>query len=68
MIHVGDHPEGVAVAAGAVWVANNGSGTVSRIDPRNNDVTAIVRTGYHPLAIAGNADRVWVAVTGSPEQ
>ena len=32
-IPVGNGPSGVAVGAGAVWVANRSDGTVSRIDP-----------------------------------
>ena len=35
-IPVGSAPSGVAVGAGAVWVANSGDGTVSKIDPRDN--------------------------------
>jgi YVTN family beta-propeller protein len=33
----------VAVGRGAVWVANSGEGTVSRIDPASNRVVATVR-------------------------
>jgi YVTN family beta-propeller protein len=37
---------GVPVAGeGAVWVPNTGDGTVSRIDPRTNRVTATIRIG-----------------------
>jgi DNA-binding beta-propeller fold protein YncE len=32
-IPVGDRPLGVAYSGGTVWVANYGSGTVSRVDP-----------------------------------
>lgn len=32
-IRVGERPSGIATGAGAVWVANAGDGTVTRIDP-----------------------------------
>ena len=38
-ITVGSSPSGVAVGAGAVWVANSGDSTVSRIDPTTSRVT-----------------------------
>ena len=34
-IKAGEGPYGVAIGFGSVWVANNGDGTVSRIDPRH---------------------------------
>jgi YVTN family beta-propeller protein len=64
-VHVGDRPDGVAVAAGSVWVANHHAGTVSRIDPRTDRVVATVRTGYFPLGIAGDADGVWITISGT---
>jgi YVTN family beta-propeller protein len=41
-VTVGDTPTSIAVGEGAVWVANTGDGTVSRIDPATNEVTASV--------------------------
>ena len=38
---VGQGPSGVAVSQGAVWVANSRDGTVSRIDPKSGEPTAI---------------------------
>ena len=32
-VRVGARPSGVAVGEGAVWVANAGDGTLTRIDP-----------------------------------
>jgi streptogramin lyase len=32
-VPVGDRPAGIAVGEGAVWVANSGDGTVTRIVP-----------------------------------
>ena len=40
-IPVGANPTGVAAGAGAVWVANAGEQTISRIDPRSGRATTI---------------------------
>ena len=37
-IRVGANPTGVAAGAGAVWVANAGDQTISRIHPRSGTV------------------------------
>ncbi len=54
----------VAVGAGAVWVANSADGTVSRIDPATNTVTATITLGGEPVAVAVSGTTVWVAVAG----
>src|SRR5439155_10504183 len=51
---------GVAVGA-AVWVTKNGDGTVSRIDPATNTVSAPVRVGNGPTGVAVAPNGVWVA-------
>ena len=51
-ISVGDAPVGVAVGEGAVWVANAGDGTVSRIDPRRHAVAETIEVGGAPAGIA----------------
>lgn len=61
-IAVGDGPVALAVGAGAVWVANSGDGTVSRIDPRTNHVIATIPVGHRPQGIAIAAGAVWVTV------
>jgi YVTN family beta-propeller protein len=61
-IPVGRSPGAIAVAADAVWVANGGDGTVSRIDPDTDRVAATVRVGGSPQGIALAAGRVWVTV------
>jgi YVTN family beta-propeller protein len=60
-INVGNGPRAVAVGAGSVWVANNFDGTVSRIDPRTNAVTATIPTGRGPSGVAVDGETVWVA-------
>jgi YVTN family beta-propeller protein len=47
---------------GAVWVANSGSGTVTRIDPTSND-TQTIGVGSAPGGLVVAAGAVWVANT-----
>jgi DNA-binding beta-propeller fold protein YncE len=61
-IPVGLDPNGIAVGAGLLWVANQGDGTVTRIDPQPNAVTGqpwSVGTGPADIVIAAGA--AWVA-------
>src|SRR5919204_1473216 len=51
-IPVGPQPAaGLAVGAGAVWVPNDGEGSVSRINPWSNEVVATIRLGTRPACI-----------------
>lgn len=59
-IAVGDRPVGLAVAYGAVWVANHGEGTVSRIDPAVDQVVATIRVGQGPGRLMAVGGAVWV--------
>jgi YVTN family beta-propeller protein len=52
---------GVAVGAGAVWVANSLGATLSRIEPAANRVTRKIRVGRDPIAVAFGEGSVWVA-------
>jgi YVTN family beta-propeller protein len=61
-ISVGDAPFALAVAPGAVWVANSGDGTVSRIDSVGNEVTKTIDVGHRPQGIAVGSGFVWVTV------
>ncbi len=40
---IGSSPYGLAYGAGSIWVTNESSGTVSRIDPARNRVTKTTR-------------------------
>ena len=60
-IHVGNGPTGIAFGHGAAWVANSLDGTVSRIDPETNSVTALVPTGNGPDAVAVDPRGIWVS-------
>jgi streptogramin lyase len=52
-------PCGVGSGYGAVWVATDGGGTISRIDPSTNRVTRSVRVGRTACTLAVGAGAVW---------
>jgi streptogramin lyase len=64
-IVVGDHPSGVALGTGAVWVAS-ADGTVTRIDPTAAQglgrVVQTIRTGGTPSGITAGDGVVWVTI------
>ena len=60
-IPVGRGPESVVAGAGAVWVANVGDRTMSRIDPKTLRVTKTVGLGFEPTDLAADDEHVWVA-------
>ena len=61
LVPVGEGPRDVAVASGAIWVANEFSGTISRIDPGTNSVSP------RPRSAAGQPGwRSWAARSGRP--
>jgi YVTN family beta-propeller protein len=60
-IPVDASPVDAVVADGAVWVANAGQGTVSRIDPATNAVTGTTPVGRNPVRLAAGFGSVWVA-------
>ena len=57
------YPIAVETGAGAVWVLNANTGTVSRIDPDLRAVTSTVQVGVEhvPVRLAVGAGAVWVA-------
>jgi branched-chain amino acid transport system substrate-binding protein len=55
----------VTYGAGAVWVANGSSGTVSRVDPRTNHITDTIAVGNTPGRVIVGGGGVWVAVAGT---
>ncbi len=44
-----------------MWVTNGQSGTVSRIDPKHNEVVATIKVGPAPYEIAPAGGGMWVA-------
>lgn len=65
-IPVGTEPQGLAFAAGAIWVPNSRDGTVSRIDPATNQIVATITIGEpgggygSPTTVAARGDEIWV--------
>jgi YVTN family beta-propeller protein len=62
---VGHAPSALAVGAGAVWVANAGDGTVSRIDIAKGELVETIDVGNAPSGIAFGNGAVWVSVQSS---
>src|SRR5262249_48422920 len=62
---VGNGPEALTVGAGSVWVANSLDGTVMRIDPTQNIVSAAVTVGAGPSSLLASDGSIWVADTYS---
>ena len=54
-------PEGVATGFGAVWVANNESGSVTRITDSDD---AEQQVGEGPVHLAASLENMWVTVSG----
>jgi len=62
-ITVGAGPCGIAAGFGYIWVASDGAGTLSRVDPRTNRVRT-VRVGTTACWLAAGAGGIWVARYG----
>jgi streptogramin lyase len=58
-IPTGDSPGGATAAYGAVWVANDTSGTLARIDPATNRVTRRVRLRPGLFSVAHGFGALW---------
>jgi YVTN family beta-propeller protein len=59
-VAVGSQPVNIAFGAGALWIANNGDGTLSRLDPAGGKVTATIQIGGAPAGVAASDSAVWV--------
>ena len=59
-IETGKAPCSEAGGFGYLWFANNGDGTLVRIDPATNAVTARIDVGPGPCGVAIAAGSVWV--------
>jgi serine/threonine protein kinase/streptogramin lyase len=67
-VPVGTRPADAFAAAGSVWVANQGDGTVTRLDERSaKPVGAPVEVFDDPYRLAGAEGRVW-AISGSASE
>ena len=63
-VEVGGQPFSLAEAAGSIWIANFLSGTVERLDPATNRVTARIQVGGQPYGLAAGGGSVWVGNNG----
>jgi ABC-type transport system substrate-binding protein/DNA-binding SARP family transcriptional activator/DNA-binding beta-propeller fold protein YncE len=59
-VAVGQSPTAITSAAGSLWVANGGTNTVMRIDPRAHIVIREIAVGTDPVAITATGSDVWV--------
>jgi YVTN family beta-propeller protein len=59
-IATGRNPCGAAATAKAVWVANDGSGTLARVDPTTNRVTRRINVGLGACEVASGFGALWV--------
>jgi YVTN family beta-propeller protein len=66
-IDVRRDPQGVATDGRAVWVAELGSNSVVRIDPKTNAVVKRYSVGNRPVGVAIGEGAVWVAANGADE-
>ncbi|MGZ4201805.1 MAG: ABC transporter substrate-binding protein [Thermoleophilaceae bacterium] len=64
-VGVGSRPGDVAVGAGAVWVANVGDGSVSRIDPVARRLVRTVPVGSAVSGLGSSGADVWTVDTSS---
>jgi streptogramin lyase len=58
-VPTGDAPGGATAAYGAVWVANDASGTLARIDPATNRVTRRVRLRPGLFSVTHGFGALW---------
>jgi YVTN family beta-propeller protein len=60
-IDLPNHAAGLAVGAGALWVADGPDGTLLRIDPDSRSIVKTIGVGLTPEVVAVRRDAVWVA-------
>jgi YVTN family beta-propeller protein len=59
-VATGRQPCVMVAARGNLWVANYGSSTVARVDPKTNKVTARITVGASPCGLAVGGGALWV--------
>ena len=58
---MGSEPSGIAAGGGAIWVANQGDGTVYRLDPKTGaQVAGPINVGSGPRGVAFGDGAAWV--------
>ncbi len=64
-VPVGNHPSGVAIGGGAVWVINAADGTLTRIDIGSGQAAPAKALDGSPTGIAFGDGSAWVSVGSS---
>ncbi|MFY9571352.1 MAG: hypothetical protein WAV20_08145, partial [Blastocatellia bacterium] len=64
-VAVGDGPAGVTFAGSYIWVANNGSNTVSKLQPGDGIVVGTFAVERSPFGVVFDGANIWVASTGT---
>ncbi len=63
-IHLDSAPAGIAVGAGAVWVASQETGELLRVDPGDDRPSQAIAIGHGPDGLAVGAGSIWAADSG----
>jgi YVTN family beta-propeller protein len=67
MVGLEESPGSIAASSEALWVTNPDVGTVTRIDPIEQDVQdSTIQVGENPTGIAAGFGAVWVLESGGP--
>jgi len=56
----GDQPRGVVLGYGALWLTQDDTGAVTRIDPQTGSLVATIPVGKKPAGLALGAGAVWI--------
>ena len=59
-------PQEVVFDGSHIWVSNNASRNVSKIDPAADIVMGTIDTGLNPQGIVFDGTNIWVANSGGP--
>ena len=63
---VGKEPQGLAFDGSNIWVANAGSGTVTKLVAATGGIIGTYRVGGAPVSLAFDGTNIWVANFASP--
>ncbi len=59
-VQTGDYPAALIATHRAVWVANDGAGTLARVDPQTNLVTRRIRLRPGLISLTRGFGALWV--------
>ncbi|HEX2293405.1 MAG TPA: hypothetical protein VHH55_08830, partial [Gaiellaceae bacterium] len=64
---LGRQPVDGGIVGGSLWVPNQSSNSVSRIDLRSNRVVEAIRVGTGPFVVPDHPDELWVGSFGGTD-